>query len=144
MQIHQIKRTAKRAVSRQIGRGGVRGKTAGRGMKGQKARAGRKIRPEMRDTIKKLPKHRGYKFSSHQLTASPVNLAEINKTFKTGEQVSPKSLYQAGLIRKRSGVLPLVKILGKGHLDHSVIISNCLLSDTARRAIEKAGGEIRI
>ncbi|MFW5853427.1 MAG: uL15 family ribosomal protein [Patescibacteria group bacterium] len=144
MQIHQIKRNTKRAVSRQIGRGGTRGKTSGKGMKGQKARAGRKIRPEMRDTIKKLPKHRGYKFSSHRLTATPINLSEINKTFKAGEQVSPKTLFRAGLIRKRSGVLPVVKILGKGHLGHSVVVSNCLLSDTARQVIEKAGGEIKL
>jgi len=43
-----------------VGRGGKRGKTAGRGTKGQNARAGRKKRPELRDIIKKLPKRRGY------------------------------------------------------------------------------------
>ena len=46
--------------SRRVGRGGKRGKTSGRGTKGQNARSGRKKRPEMRDIIKKLPKRRGY------------------------------------------------------------------------------------
>ena len=42
-----------------MGRGGTRGKTAGRGTKGQNARAGRKKRPELRDIIKRIPKLRG-------------------------------------------------------------------------------------
>ena len=42
-----------------VGRGGKRGKTSGRGTKGQNARAGRKKRPEMRDFIKRIPKLRG-------------------------------------------------------------------------------------
>ena len=60
MQIHQLKREHPRQKARQIGRGGKRGKTSGRGTKGQLARAGHKLRPELRDLIKKLPKRRGY------------------------------------------------------------------------------------
>ena len=56
MQIHQIQRQTKLAKKKIIGRGGKRGTTAGRGTKGQKARAGHRIRPEIRDTIKKIPK----------------------------------------------------------------------------------------
>jgi large subunit ribosomal protein L15 len=52
-------RTKKRRKSIVVGRGGKRGKTSGRGGKGQTARAGHKIRPEIRDLIKKLPKRRG-------------------------------------------------------------------------------------
>jgi len=62
MQIHQIKPKIKKKNRKIIGRGGKRGTYSGRGIKGQKSRAGRKIRPELRDIIKKLPKKRGYRF----------------------------------------------------------------------------------
>lgn len=59
MQLHTLKPKTERKKSRQVGRGGTRGKTAGRGTKGQNARAGRKKRPELRDFIKRIPKLRG-------------------------------------------------------------------------------------
>ena len=58
MQIHQIIPKTKSKKGKYIGRGGKRGTYSGRGIKGQKARAGRKMRPEIRDMIKKLPKKR--------------------------------------------------------------------------------------
>lgn len=68
MQIHDLKRSYKNKSDRIIGRGGKRGKTSGRGGKGQTARAGNKRRPELRDIIKRLPKLRGYQFKSIQKT----------------------------------------------------------------------------
>lgn len=59
MQFHTLKSKTKRTKSRQVGRGGKRGKTSGKGTKGQNARAGRKKRPELRDFIKRFPKLRG-------------------------------------------------------------------------------------
>ena len=59
MQLHTLQSKTKRKRGKQVGRGGTRGKTAGRGTKGQNARAGRKKRPELRDTIKRVPKLRG-------------------------------------------------------------------------------------
>jgi len=59
MQFHNLQARTKRKYARQVGRGGTRGKTAGRGTKGQNARAGRKKRPELRDIIKRIPKLRG-------------------------------------------------------------------------------------
>jgi ribosomal protein L15 len=59
MQSHTLKARTKRVRSKQIGRGGTRGKTSGKGTKGQNARAGRKKRPELRDFIKRFPKLRG-------------------------------------------------------------------------------------
>ena len=64
MQTHQLKRNISNKKKRVVGRGGKRGKTSGRGTKGQKARAGHRIRPALRDIIKKIPKLRGYRFSS--------------------------------------------------------------------------------
>lgn len=59
MQFHSLKRKTPNKKSRQVGRGGTRGKTSGRGTKGQNARAGNKKRPELRDFIKRVPKLRG-------------------------------------------------------------------------------------
>ncbi|MDB5266674.1 MAG: ribosomal protein large subunit ribosomal protein [Parcubacteria group bacterium] len=59
MQSHTLKARTKRVTSQQVGRGGTRGKTSGKGTKGQNARAGRKKRPELRDFIKRFPKLRG-------------------------------------------------------------------------------------
>lgn len=59
MQFHNLQSKTKRKRSRQVGRGGTRGKTSGKGTKGQNARAGRKKRPELRDIIKRVPKLRG-------------------------------------------------------------------------------------
>jgi large subunit ribosomal protein L15 len=59
MQFHNLKPKTKRKTSAQVGRGGKRGKTSGKGTKGQNARAGRKKRPELRDFIKRIPKLRG-------------------------------------------------------------------------------------
>ena len=59
MQLHTLKSKTKRKRSAQVGRGGTRGKTSGRGTKGQNARSGHKKRPEIRDTIKRIPKLRG-------------------------------------------------------------------------------------
>ncbi len=59
MQFHTLKRKTENKKARQVGRGGTRGKTSGRGTKGQNARAGHKNRPELRDFIKRVPKLRG-------------------------------------------------------------------------------------
>lgn len=59
MQFHNLKSKTKRKYPKQVGRGGTRGKTSGRGTKGQNARAGHKKRPELRDVIKRVPKLRG-------------------------------------------------------------------------------------
>lgn len=82
MQIHTLKRKNKNKKDRIIGRGGKHAKTAGRGGKGQTARAGNKRRPELRDIIKKLPKLRGYRFNSRH----KVLLVEKEKALAKGEK----------------------------------------------------------
>lgn len=79
MQLHTLKRKTKNKKARQHGRGGTRGKTAGRGTKGQNARAGRKKRPEIRDTIKKLPKLRGRGVNSNKSFQKKLKGAELEK-----------------------------------------------------------------
>jgi large subunit ribosomal protein L15 len=113
MQIHQIKPIHKPKKKKRVGRGGKRGTYSGRGVKGQKARAGRKIRPEIRDFIKKIPKKRGYRFKAKP-KPQIVNLKDLEKHFKEEEIVSPETLLKKGLIAKVKGRMPEVKILGRG------------------------------
>ena len=144
MQTHNLKRKHPNKKTRQVGRGGTRGKTAGRGTKGQNARAGHKKRPEIRDFIKRVPKLRGRGKNlntSIELKPTPVNLGDLNKVFKDGDTVSPAILVKKGLIKKISMDLPRVKILGGGKLTISLKIKACTVSNTAKVAIEKAGGQ---
>ena len=61
MQLHELKVENKNRAKKRIGRGGKRGTYSGKGMKGQKSRAGRKIRPSVRDLMQRTPKLRGAK-----------------------------------------------------------------------------------
>ena len=140
--MNTLKRATKRKGFRQRGRGGKRGKTSGRGTKGMLARAGYKRRPEMRDIIKRLPKLRGYSFKGFQTTAAVVSLANLEKHFKVGAEVSPATLLAVGLIEKKSNVYPPVKILGDGELSKKLSVVGCKVSKTAKAAIEKAGGTV--
>ena len=142
MQIHGVQRNTNRKYSRQVGRGGKRGKTSAGGTKGQKARAGHKIRPEIRDVIMRLPKMRGYRFASRFDKDAPVSLSQIEKHFSAGDTVNPEKLAEKRLISRRGGTLPKVKILSGGELTKKITVEKCLVSATARAKIEKAGGKI--
>lgn len=145
MQLHTLKRHTKRKTSQSVGRGGKRGKTSGRGTKGQNARAGRKKRPELRDIIKKIPKQRGRGkniFKSFRSKPVVVNLSELNGVVKDGENISPAFLLEKGLIEKVNGKMPSVKILGNGEIAAKVTVTGCSVSASAKTAIEKAGGKI--
>lgn len=128
MQINNLQPRNKSRVSRRIGRGGKRGSYSGRGIKGMGARSGGKYRPAEREILKKIPKLRGYKFKSFQPDKIIVNLSELETAFKPGELVTPESLYNAGLVRKFKGMLPRVKILGKGELKKSLIFKDVTFS----------------
>jgi large subunit ribosomal protein L15 len=145
MQIHSLKRRTPNKKSVQVGRGGTRGKTAGRGTKGQNARAGRKKRPEIRDTIKRVPKLRGRGISalkSIQSAAFAVNLRLLEETFSAGDTVSPKTLTEKGIIETVSGRTPTVKILATGEITKKLTIKNCAVSKSAEDKIVKAGGSV--
>jgi len=141
MQLDTLKRQHPNKKFRQVGRGGTRGKTSGRGGKGQTARAGNKRRPEIRDIIKKLPKLRGYRFHSASIKSSPVNVGSLN-VFDVGAVVNTASLLEKNLIRHVGGILPYVKILGTGELSKKLSITGCKVSANARVKIEKAGGSV--
>ena len=142
--LNLIKRVGQTEKTR-VGRGGKRGKTSGRGGKGQTARAGHKIRPEVRDMIKKLPKRRGYGVNRSSTVRrdrtvyTVVNIAAFDAKFKKGDVITPAALVAKGLIRGRA---PKVKVLGLGELKNAYTIKHCAVSTSAKAAIEKAGGRI--
>ena len=148
MQAHTLKAKTPRITSARVGRGGKRGKTSGRGTKGQNARAGRKKRPEMRDLIKKLPKLRGHGKNRSRTVrvdtrpAVAVNLAQLEKTFDAGATVTPLTLSRAGLVGSRGGRILPVKLLGTGTLSKALSVSNCQASASAKAAIVAAGGSV--
>lgn len=150
MQLNSLSPRTKNKKNPPVGRGGKRGKTSGRGGKGQTARAGHKIRPEVRDLIKKLPKRRGFgknrarSVKVNRIAMSVVNLAALEAAYKAGETVSPASLVAKGLVRRAKGRPPVVKILGTEGLTKALVIRGCTLSASASAALTAAGGTTHV
>ena len=142
MQLHQLKRQHPRKRLKLVGRGGKRGTTAGRGTKGQRARSGHKIRPEIRDVIKRLPKKRGHRsLFAPELTVT-VTLAHLKHHFSAGETISPTTLLAKRLVSRRTLKRGTVKIIGHATLEQALTIDDCLVTPGVRQIIEKAGGKI--
>jgi large subunit ribosomal protein L15 len=143
MLINQIKFRLKK--KKRIGRGGKKGNYSGRGIKGQKARAGRRIRPTERDIILKLPKLRGIKFKPLKEKPYVVNLEDINEKFNENEVVNKETLVQKKVLKiRKSDKNPKIKILAKGKLDKKLIFSSELLfSNKAKEEILKSGSVIQ-
>ncbi len=144
MRHNELKRTHRNKKKKTVGRGGRRGKTSGRGTKGQKARSGHKLRPEIRDIIKKLPRLRGR--GKHQLKSIAgntftVNLNILDTAYAAGETVSYDTLKQKGLAGARKDLVT-IKILGDGMIMKALKIAGLSVSQSAREKLEKAGGAI--
>lgn len=142
MQLHQLKSKIKFKKKKRIGRGGKRGTFSGRGTKGQKARAGHKMRPEIRDVLKKLPKLRGYRAKIRPRKIAVVNVGDLEKHFSSGEKITPRLLLQKGLLRKAGGKVPEFKLLGSGEVSKKFLVAECQISKSAKDKIEKAGGHV--
>jgi len=138
MQLHQLKPTIKSKKKKRIGRGGKRGTYSGRGQKGQKARAGRRIRPAERDLIQRLPKLRGFKFKPLKPKPVVVNLSDLEKKIK-GDVINRQTLLGAGLIRKSD---KRIKILGNGEVKRAFKVEGLEISQSAKKKIEAAGGQV--
>jgi large subunit ribosomal protein L15 len=146
MQLHTLKPRTKRVTSQQVGRGGTRGKTSGRGTKGQNARAGHKNRPELRDFIKRFPKLRGRgvsPFKSIQEKPFAVNLNIIDKSFKSGEVVNNKTLVEKKIVSIKNSKNPKIKVLGTGDIKQALSFEGLLVSKSAQDKIVSAGGNIK-
>ncbi|MBI5126212.1 MAG: 50S ribosomal protein L15 [Candidatus Taylorbacteria bacterium] len=146
MQLHTLKPVTKNKPKMIVGRGGRRGKTAGRGTKGQNARAGHKKRPEMRDFIKRIPKLRGRGVNSlkgFEIKPFVINIGDLEATFAAGDTVSPATLIEKKLVSTVKGKVPQIKLLGTGDLTKKLTVTGCLVSKAVQAKIEKAGGSVK-
>lgn len=141
MQAHQLTKTKK--VRRRIGRGGKRGTFSGRGTKGQKARSGRRIRPQVRDIIKKMHKRRGYSFKSFYKKPYVINIGDIDKKFNPPAggadkiTITLELLISSGLVKAKKGERFKIKILGKGRTEKKFSFhKDLLLSDSVKKYVE--------
>ena len=132
-------------VGRGIGSG--KGKTSGRGVKGQKSRSGVAIKSfegGQMPLYRRLPK-RGFKKIGKKniviLNLSDLTLFLKNKKIKIQDEISIKNLSEKKLIRKKYSKL---KILGKGDIKEKLKITTDFISKSARSKIEKAGGSINV
>ena len=139
LKLHQL-RPAKgaRTAKTRVGRGeGSKGKTAGRGTKGTKARGqvpaafeGGQMPIHMR-----LPKLKGFK-NPFKVEFQVVNLDKLSKLFPEGGEVGVADLVARGAVRKGQPV----KVLGQGEISVKVSVSAHAFSGSAKNKIEAAGG----
>lgn len=146
MKLHELSPAAGSTKARKrIGRGAGsgQGKTAGKGHKGQKARAGRGMRPGFEGgqmpLQRRLPK-RGFN-NIFRIEMAIVNVAALNKAFEAGETVTVDALIEKGLVKK---VLGGVKVLGNGELSKALTVQANAFSDSAKQKIEAAGGKAEV
>lgn len=139
MEIYQIKTNSNKKSKKRVGRGGKRGTYSGRGLKGQKSRAGRRIKPSWKETLLKIPKLRGTNNVSLKKKNVVVSLSLLSKKFDSGEIINNRSLITKGIIRRGDAA----KFLGNGEIDKPLKFKGLLVSKKARDKIEKVGGEIK-
>ncbi|YCU56967.1 50S ribosomal protein L15 [Mycobacteroides abscessus] len=123
-----------------VGRGeGSKGKTAGRGTEGTKARKNVPVTFEggQMPIHMRLPKLKGFK-NRFRTEYQVVNVADIERLFPEGGDVTIEALVAKGAVRKNE----LVKVLGNGDLKVKVSVSANKFSDSAREKITAAGGSI--
>jgi large subunit ribosomal protein L15 len=146
MKLHELAppkgaKTERRRVGRGLGSG--RGKTSGKGMKGQKSRSGGKIplyfEGGQLPLVRRLPYRRGFN-NVFRVEYEVVNLDQLEKLEASGE-VTPEVLRAAGLVRRNHKP---VKVLARGSLEKSVAIQAHAFSAAARQAIEAAGGKVTV
>jgi len=148
MKLHELGPTEGSKKNRKrVGRGNASGQGtyAGRGRKGQHARAGSggHLYREGGNLpfVRKLPFARGVGFVSIFKTYyTPVNLDQLS-TFAAGTEVTPQAMADAGLIRSPQAP---VAILGRGELDRGLTVAAHRFSKSAQQKIEAAGGTVKV
>ena len=125
------------------GIGSGNGKTAGKGHKGQNARSGGGTRLGFEGgqlpLYRALPK-RGFKNVNH-IEYAVVNVGELEAKFEANDVINPALLKEKGLVKKEYDGL---KVLGGGKLSKPLTVQANKFSETAKKAIEAAGGKIEV
>lgn len=143
MKLHELSPMAGSTKERKrIGRGPAsgQGKTAGKGHKGQLARAGRGMRPGFEGgqmpLQRRVPK-RGFN-NIFRKEIAKVNVSSLDKVFDDGAVVTIDALIEKGLIKK---ALDGVKVLGNGEITKKLTVQVNAFSESAKQKIEAAGGK---
>jgi large subunit ribosomal protein L15 len=143
-------RPGARKVRKRIGRGigSGKGKTGGRGGKGQTARSGVRIKGFEGGQMplhRRLPK-RGFKNTSFALKLNEVNLGRVQEAIDAGKldagaKIDAEALVKAGILRRaKDGV----RLLGSGELKAKIAVAVYGASKSAIAAVEKAGGSVEV
>jgi len=145
MKLHELAPKLKKPARKRRGQGNATGNGTygGRGMNGQNARAGGGVRLGFEGgqtpLIQRMPKQKGFR-NPNRVEAQIVKLADLEANFKDGEKVNLVTLLEKNLINKNNSK---VKILTEGDLTKKVEIeAGILLSASAKKAVEKAGGKV--
>jgi len=143
MKLHHLKPApGSRRDAIRVGRGeaGRRGKTAGRGTKGSKARKNmpRWFEGGQMPLYRRLPKLRGFKRPEKESFAV-INVERLNE-FRQGSTVGPEELRARGLVKKRSRV----KVLGEGELTKGLTVRAHAFTVGAVERIQAAGGTVEV
>ena len=147
MKLNELVKTNKKKIRPGRGIGSGKGKTSGRGHKGQKSRSGVAVKSfegGQMPLYRRLPK-RGFKSFKKKKTAI-LNLSALqsfidDKSNKLTEKIDLKQLQNKNILNKKYSKL---KILGKGDLKNKVEISTNFISKEAKAKIEKIGGKLNI
>jgi large subunit ribosomal protein L15 len=140
MQLNQLQRKTENKAEKRVGRGGIRGKTSGRGTKGQRARSGGRgglQRLGFKLILQRIPKKRG--FRSFAGPVASVTVRQLEQLFANNETVTLAKLIRRGLASRLDAQ---AKIVGSSELMKKFVIDGLLVSAGAKAAIEKAGGSI--
>jgi large subunit ribosomal protein L15 len=146
MKLHELRHSEGAVKARKVlGRGSSSGtgKTSGKGHKGQNARSGGGVRPGFEGgqlpLYRRLPK-RGFSNAEFKTTYAVVNVSDLNR-FEDGTVVSPELLKEIGMVKNQ---LDGIKVLGKGTLAKKLTVRANKFSETAKKAIETAGGKAEV
>jgi large subunit ribosomal protein L15 len=151
--LHSLKppagsRSPRKRVGRGVGTG--HGKTSGRGHKGAGARSGNKrktayeggqnpVHMRMRK-LRGPNKKMSMPFEPFRTRTQPINLSDLDARFKANDEVSPESLRDKGLAKRRDPV----KILARGEISKKLIVKAHAFSAQAKEKIEAAGGSCEV
>jgi large subunit ribosomal protein L15 len=153
LRLHTLKPVQARKDRKRVGRGlgSGKGRYSGRGIKGQKSRAGSHKMPAEFEggqtrIFMRLPKLRGntskdaMPIGPFRTTTVPVNVAALD-AFDEGAEVTPESLVEKGLIKNTRTD---VKLLGQGELKKKLTVRVHAISASAREKVEAAGGSVSL
>ena len=145
MKLHELSPAAgSKKEAKRVGRGhgSGQGKTAGKGHKGQKARAGKGVRPGFEGgqmpLQRRVPKRGFNNIFAKNIVA--INVGSLNK-FEDGAVVDTQALVDAGIVKNS---FDGIKVLGNGSLNKKLEVKVAAFSASAKEKIEKAGGKAEV